>query len=76
LRLEWKPFVFLVFQAKIIELFAKTGEYVSIHQSLDHNDFDGFQMYSHLIQINSAECALKLKQYNNLDFIILTSLKN
>lgn len=64
-----KTICFFVFQAKIIELFGKTGEYVSIHQSLDHNDFDGFQMYSHLIPINSTECALKLKQYNNLDFV-------
>ncbi|XP_060842093.1 uncharacterized protein LOC132922541 [Rhopalosiphum padi] len=56
-------------EARIIELFGKTGEYVSIHQSLSHSDFDGVQMYSHLIPIDSTECALKLKQFNNSDFI-------
>jgi len=45
------------------------GEYVSIHQSLGHDDFDGFQMYSHSIPIDSTHCALKLKQYNNSDFV-------
>jgi len=43
---------------------------VSIHQSLGHDDLsDGVKMYSHLIPINSTECALKLKQYNNSDFV-------
>jgi len=43
---------------------------VSIHQSLGHDDLsDGIKMYSHLIPINSTECALKLKQYNNPDFV-------
>lgn len=56
-------------EARIIELFGKMGEYVSIHQSLGHNDFDGIQMYSHLIPIDTAECALKLKQYNNSNFV-------
>ncbi|CAI6350384.1 unnamed protein product [Macrosiphum euphorbiae] len=57
-------------EARIIELFGKTGEYVSIHQSLGHNDLsDGVKMYSHFIPINSTECALKLKQYNNSDFV-------
>ncbi|XP_026810849.1 uncharacterized protein LOC113552261 [Rhopalosiphum maidis] len=56
-------------EARIIELFGKTGEYVSIHQSISHSDFDGVQMYSHLIPIDSTECALKLKQFNNSDFI-------
>jgi len=42
---------------------------VSIHQSIGHNDFDEFQMYSHLISIDSADCALKLKQCNNSDFV-------
>uniref|UniRef100_A0A2S2P5X1 Uncharacterized protein n=1 Tax=Schizaphis graminum TaxID=13262 RepID=A0A2S2P5X1_SCHGA len=61
--------IFFVFQARIIELFGKTGEYVSIHQSISHSNFDGVQMYSHLIPIDSTECALKLKQFNNSDFI-------
>lgn len=65
-----KTICFFVFQARIIELFGKTGEYVSIHQSLGHNDLsDGVKMYSHFIPINSTECALKLKQYNNSDFV-------
>jgi len=42
---------------------------MSIHQPLGHHDFDGLQMYTHLIAINSTECALKLKPYNNSDFI-------
>lgn len=64
-----KTICFFVIQARIIELFGKTGEYVSIHQSLSNDDFDGIKMYSHSIPINSTECALKLKQYNNSDFV-------
>ncbi|CAH1707894.1 unnamed protein product [Aphis gossypii] len=56
-------------EARIIELFAKTGEYLSIHQSISHSDFDGLQMYSHLIPIDSTECALKLKQFKDSGFI-------
>ncbi|XP_025199485.1 uncharacterized protein LOC112597589 [Melanaphis sacchari] len=56
-------------EARIIELFGKTGEYISIHQSICHSNIDGFQMYSHVIPIDSTKCTLKLKQYNNFDFI-------
>jgi len=59
----------LLFQARVIELFGKSGEYVSIHRSIHHDDFDGFQMYSHLILVDSTDCALKLKHYNNSDFV-------
>lgn len=75
-------FFFFVFQARIIELFGKAGEYLSIHQSIRNDNFDGFQMYSHLILVDSADCALKLKHYNNSDFfwifgiiIYLTKIK-
>lgn len=59
----------ILFQAKIVELFGKTGEYVSTHSAFSSQDDNEFPMNCHSIHINSIECSLKFGQLKNPEFV-------
>ncbi|VVC40427.1 Protein of unknown function DUF4506 [Cinara cedri] len=61
--------IILSSEAKIIELFGKTGEYISTHLMLSSNDINEFPINSHSIKVNSTECSLKFEQLKYPDFI-------
>jgi len=59
----------LIFQAKILELFGKGGEYLSTHFASPYYSDLEFPANVHNMHINSTECSLKFEQMENPDFV-------
>lgn len=52
-----------------MELFGKTGEYISTHPATSYEYSYEFPMNVHNVHVNSTECSIKFGQLKNSDFI-------
>lgn len=57
-----------------MELFGKTGEYISTHPATSCEYSYEFPMNVHDVHVNSTECSIKFSQLKNSDFIWIYSV--